>query len=59
MKVILEEKDLLPLIQRLLFQQYPEFEKARIEFNMRRKWLSSRAVLTVECELTNEAQIKL
>ena len=54
MKVILEEKDLLPLIQRLLFQQYPEFEKAHVEFHMRRKWLSSKAVLTVECELTTE-----
>jgi hypothetical protein len=59
MKVILEEKDLLPLIRELLFKQYPEFDKARIEFVMRRKWLSIKAALTVECELMPERQLDI
>lgn len=59
MKVILEEKDLLPLIQRLLLERYPEFDKVHLEFVMRRKWLSTRAALTVECELIPERQLDL
>jgi hypothetical protein len=59
MKVILEEKELLPLIQELLFRKHPEFSKANIQFVMRRKWLSTKAALIVECELIPDRQLDL
>lgn len=52
MRVVLDEQDLLPLIQNHLLSRYPEFNKARVQFVMKRKtWFSDKAVLTVECEL--------
>lgn len=52
MKVILTAQDLLPLIKELLAKRYPEADKVRAQFVMKRKgWFSSDAEVTVECEL--------
>jgi len=53
MKVILTAKDLLPLIQSLLAERYPEHDKVTIQFVMKRTGglFSSNAEIAVECEL--------
>lgn len=61
MKVILTAKDLLPLIQALLAERYPEHDKVKIQFVMQRTGglFSSHAEMAVECELDEPANPRI